>query len=88
MTLRHTQKEGRNDASRSSQAEYFHRFLGIGATEQQALVLGYAAPMPVVIHTREYGSPESYRELGFREASVLKAQIERDTEDLFGPSER
>ena len=56
-------------------------------SKQQALVFGHAVPMPVVFRTREYGSAESYRELGFREASELKAQVERDIEDLFGPSE-
>ena len=56
-------------------------------SKQQALVFGHALPMPVVIQTREYGSAESYRELGFKEAAELKAQMERDVEDLFGPSE-
>ena len=55
-------------------------------SKQQALVFGHAVPMPVVIETREYGSPESYRELGFKEPAELKAQMERDVEDLFGPS--
>ncbi|MBI2846325.1 MAG: ATP-binding protein [Chloroflexi bacterium] len=32
--------------------------------QQQALIFGHAVPMPVVIRTREYGSAESYRELG------------------------
>ncbi len=41
--------------------------------------------MPVVIHTREYGTPESYKALGFVEAAEMKAQVERDIEDLFGP---
>ncbi|MDE2779898.1 MAG: ATP-binding protein [Chloroflexota bacterium] len=31
--------------------------------KQQALVFGHAVPMPVVIHTREYGTPESYASL-------------------------
>ena len=56
-------------------------------SRQQALAFGHALPMPVVFETREYGSPESYRELGFREPAELKAQMERDIEDLFGPSE-
>ena len=56
-------------------------------SKQQALVFGHAVPMPVVFQTREYGSPESYRELGWKDAVELKAQIERDTADLFGPSE-
>jgi uncharacterized protein len=32
-------------------------------TKQQAMILGHAVPMPAVIRTREYGSPESYKEL-------------------------
>ena len=56
-------------------------------SKQQALAFGHALPMPVVLRTREYGSPESYRELGFRDEVELKAQIERDVEDLYGPSE-
>ena len=56
-------------------------------SRQQALVFGHAVPMPVVVETREYGSAESYKELGFVEAAELKARVERDLEDLFGPSE-
>ena len=56
-------------------------------SKQQALVFGHALPMPVVIHTREYGTPQSYKELGFKDAVELKAQMERDVEDLFGPPE-
>ena len=56
-------------------------------SKQQALVFGHAVPMPVVVRTREYGSAESYKELGFKEAVELKAQVEQDIEDLFGPSE-
>ena len=54
-------------------------------SKRQALVFGHALPMPVVVETREYGSAESYKELGFAEAAGLKAQVERDLEDLFGP---
>ena len=57
-------------------------------SKQQALVFGHAVPMPVVVQTREYGSPESYRELGWKDPVELKAQIERDVEDLFGPPEQ
>ena len=56
-------------------------------SKQQALVFGHAVPMPVVIQTREYGTPESYKALGFVEAAEMKAQVERDIEDLFGPRE-
>ena len=31
--------------------------------KQQALIFGHALPMPVVIHTREYGSTDSYEQL-------------------------
>ena len=55
-------------------------------SKRQALVFGHAVPMPVVIETREYGSAESYRELGFKDAAELKAQVERETEELFGPA--
>ena len=57
-------------------------------SKQQALVFGHAVPMPVVVRIREYGSAESYRELGFKEPAELKAQMERDVADLYGPSER
>jgi len=33
-------------------------------SKQQALIFGHALPMPVVIRVREYGSAESYQELG------------------------
>ena len=56
-------------------------------SKQQALAFGHALPMPVVIRVRDYGSPESYRELGWRDAVELKAQVERDVEDLYGPLE-
>jgi len=53
-------------------------------SQQQALVFGHALPMPVVIRTREYGSEESYREFGFRDAADLKQQAEEEAKDLFG----
>lgn len=43
--------------------------------------------MPVVFQTRDYGSAESYRDLGWQDAVDLKAQVERDLEDPFGPSD-
>jgi len=33
-------------------------------SRRQAIILGHAVPMPVVIQTREYGTPESYQALG------------------------
>ncbi len=52
-------------------------------TRQQALIFGHAVPIPVVVRTREYGSPQSYKELGFREAIELKKKAEEETEDLW-----
>ena len=34
--------------------------------KQQALIFGHAVPMSVVVHTREYGTPESYADLTAR----------------------
>ena len=56
-------------------------------TQQQALCFGHALPMPVVIETRPYGTAESYRELGWRDAVEAKAQVDRDVKDLFGTTE-
>jgi hypothetical protein len=53
-------------------------------TKQQALIFGHAVPMPVVVKTREYGSAQSYKELGFREAIELKKEAEKETKDLWG----
>jgi len=53
-------------------------------TKQQALIFGHAVPMPVVVRTREYGSAESYKELGFREALELKKEAEKEMDDLWG----
>ena len=57
-------------------------------SKQQALAFGHALPMPVVIETREYGTPESYRELGWRDQAELKAELEKDVDSLFGPNKR
>ena len=54
-------------------------------SKQQALAFGHAIKMPVVIRVRDYGTPDSYRELGWRDERELAAQAERDVQDLFGP---
>ncbi|MBN1484202.1 MAG: ATP-binding protein [Chloroflexia bacterium] len=44
-------------------------------SRKQALLLGHAVPMPVVIETREYGTPESYEALArFGEAADIARQ--------------
>jgi len=54
-------------------------------TKQQALIFGEAVPMPIVVHTREYGSSQSYESFGLKHPDVLKADIESDLNDLYGP---
>ena len=53
-------------------------------SRQQALIFGHSVPMPVEIRTREYGSPESYRQLGQLDADELRSMTDRDASDLFG----
>jgi DNA helicase HerA-like ATPase len=51
--------------------------------KQQALIFGHALPMPVVVKTREYGSADSYKEFGFRDAAELKRKAEEEIKELF-----
>jgi DNA helicase HerA-like ATPase len=51
--------------------------------KQQALIFGHALPMPVVVRTREYGSAQSYKEFGFREAAELKRKADEEIKELF-----
>ena len=52
-------------------------------SKQQALILGHAVPMPVVVKTREYG-PELYQAVGFAEGDELKSKARKGREALFG----
>ena len=52
-------------------------------SRQQALILGHAVPMPVVIRTREYGTNGSYAEFQFAEAAALHLVAKQDVDDLF-----
>ena len=52
-------------------------------SKQQALVLGHAVPMPVVIKTREYGE-QFYRDMGDLPPEERKKKTKKDLEDLFG----
>jgi len=45
-------------------------------SKQQALIFGHALPMPVVVRTREYGSPQSYKDF-------LPKEVEKDIEKLW-----
>ncbi len=46
-------------------------------TRQQALVLGHAVPMPVVIRTRDTTTPDYYASLGYAEGEDLQKKLER-----------
>lgn len=52
-------------------------------TKQQALILGHAVPMPVVVRTREYG-PELYAAVGFAEGEALEKRRAKASRALFG----
>jgi uncharacterized protein len=59
-------------------------------SKQQALIFGHALPMPVVVRTREYGSSESYTQLGRgpdnrtrRATETPQEQLEREISELF-----
>ena len=52
-------------------------------TQQQALILGHAVPMPVVVQTRTYG-PDLYAEVGLVEGQALQDKLERNVNLLRG----
>jgi hypothetical protein len=52
-------------------------------TKQQALILGHAVPMPVVVKTREYGQ-ELYAALGWQDEAARKAKTKKDMSAIFG----
>jgi hypothetical protein len=52
-------------------------------TRQQALIFGHAVPLPVVVRVKDYGTLDSYRELGGKEAGELHRQMERSLEELW-----
>ena len=56
-------------------------------SKQQALVLGHAVPMPVVVKTREYGE-QFYKDMGaddVEDPAARRQQAETERELLFGP---
>ena len=55
-------------------------------TRQQALLLGHAVKMPVVIKTRTYGTPEFYQALGCLEGDDLQAKLDENRR-LWGGDE-
>lgn len=55
-------------------------------TQQQALILGHAVPMPVVVQTRTYG-PDLYADVGFVEGDALQEKLARNVDLLRGDEE-
>jgi DNA helicase HerA-like ATPase len=55
-------------------------------TRQQALILGHAVPMPVVVQTRLYG-PDLYAEVGHVDGEALQDKLARNVELLRGEEE-
>ncbi len=55
-------------------------------TRQQALILGHAVPMPVVVRTRDYDAV-FYASAGFVEGDELQARRERGSRSLYGDGE-
>ncbi len=53
-------------------------------TRQQALILGHAVPMPVVVKTRTYGTAEFYAALGVQGAEESNGALERGRALLSG----
>ncbi len=53
-------------------------------TRQQALIMGHAVPMPVVVKTRTYGTPEFYAALGTQEDEDPEAVLARGRALLRG----
>jgi DNA helicase HerA-like ATPase len=52
-------------------------------TRQQALILGHAVPMPVVVRTRDYDH-SFYASIGVPEEETLKERAQKGSETLFG----
>jgi hypothetical protein len=52
-------------------------------TRQQALILGHAVPMPVVVQTRTYG-PELYAEVGDTSGEELQEKLAQNVDLLRG----
>ncbi|MFC1870241.1 helicase HerA domain-containing protein [Chloroflexota bacterium] len=53
-------------------------------SKQQALIFGHAVPMPVVLRTREYGSPDSYKDFTPGGETGMRKKAEKDIEELWG----
>jgi DNA helicase HerA-like ATPase len=52
-------------------------------SKQQALIMGHAVPMPVVVRTRDYDE-QFYSDMGARSTEEQDRRALQDEEDLFG----
>ena len=66
-----------------SNASWLRGVLASLDSKQQALLMGHAVPMPVVIRTRDY-NPAFYSALGYVEGEDLTRKAESNIADLFG----
>ncbi len=55
-------------------------------TREQALILGHAVPMPVVVQTRRYDT-EFYRAMGFADAHELNQRLEQNVQTMRPPKD-
>jgi DNA helicase HerA-like ATPase len=55
-------------------------------TQEQALILGHAVPMPVVVQTRRYDT-DFYRAMGAREADELISQLDKNVTAMRSPND-
>ena len=51
-------------------------------TRQQALILGHAVPMPVVVRTRDTTTTAYYEALGYAEGDQLQKKLEKNRRAL------
>ena len=51
-------------------------------TKQQALIMGHAVPMPVVVRTRDTTSAAYYEALGYTEGDQLQKKLEKNRRAL------
>lgn len=56
-------------------------------TKEQALILGHAVPMPVVVQARRYDSL-FYEQMGYAEGDELRGRAERNKSELGGSGKR
>ena len=66
-----------------SNASWLRGVLASLDSKQQALLMGHAVPMPVVIRTRDY-NPAFYSALGYVEGEDLSRKAQSNIADLFG----